>query len=119
LIVAASSNTRLSFLILLTFFFYEGDWVEGITNALVTAPAPSAVAPAERRYSRLDVYGGSIVQRLCAQAGLARSKYAHEYLCETVRDARGPICTCLGSRVEGHVAQLVLPAAIRAKSAIV
>jgi hypothetical protein len=97
----------------------ERDWVEGITNALVTAPAPSAVVRAERRYSRLDVYGGSIVQRLCAHAGLARSKYAHEYLCETVRDARGPIGTCLGGRVEGHVAQLVLPAAIRAKPAIV
>lgn len=95
-----------------------GGW-RGIINALVTAPAPSAVARAERRYSRLDMYGGTIVQRLGAHAGLAWSKYTHENLCETVRDARGPIGTCLGCRVEDHVAQLVLPAAIRAKTAIV
>ena len=97
---------------------YGGDWLEE-NNALVTAPAPSAVVRAKGGYSRLDVYGGSIVQRLCAHAGLARPKYAYEYLCETVSDARGPIGTCLGSRVEGYVAQLVLPAAIRAKPAII
>jgi hypothetical protein len=97
----------------------ERDWVEGMTNALVTAPAPSAVVRAERRYGCLDVYRGSIMQRLCAHAGLARSKYAHEHLCETVRDARRPIGSCLGGRVEDHVAQLVLPAAIRAEPAIV
>jgi len=65
------------------------------------------------------VYGGAIVQRLGAHAGLARSEHAHEYLRESVRDARGPIGPCLGSRVEGYLAELVLPAAIRAKSALV
>ena len=52
------------------------------------------------------------MQRLGAHAGLARSKHAHENLRESVRDTRGPIGTCLGSRVECHLAQLVLPAAI-------
>ena len=91
----------------------------GGNNALVTTPAPAAITRAERRYSRLDMYRSTIVQRLCAHAGLARSKYTHEYLCEAVRDARGSVGTCLGGRVEGYVAQLVLPATIRAKPAIV
>jgi hypothetical protein len=59
------------------------------------------------------------VQRLCAHAGFSWSKHTHEYLCETVRDACGPIGTCLDGRVEDHVTQLVLPAAIRAKPAII
>jgi hypothetical protein len=58
------------------------------------------------------VYRGAIVQRLGTHAGLARSKHAHKNLGESVRDARGPIGTCLGSRVEGHLTQLVLPATV-------
>jgi hypothetical protein len=60
---------------------------DGRKDALVAAPAPSAVAPAERRYGRFDVYGRAIVQRLSAHAGLARSKHAHEHLGEPVRNA--------------------------------
>ena len=59
------------------------------------------------------------MQGLRAHAGLARPKHAHEHLREPVRDARGPVRTCLGGRVEGDVAELVLPAAVRAESALV
>jgi hypothetical protein len=33
------------------------------------------------------VYGGAIVQRLSAHAGLARSEHAHEHFGQSVRDA--------------------------------
>lgn len=88
-------------------------------HSLVALASPSPFSGAERRDVHLDVEHCTIVQRLRPYPRFPWSEHGDEHLRQTVRDHCRTVCRAALREIHGYLAQLVLPAAVRAVPVIV